>query len=60
MGISGGVMAAPTVGAVMADILPYLDVKQSFSEEDIAGQTAVVENFQGQTPEEVKKLLKNL
>ena len=58
--ISGGVMAAPTVGAVMADILPYLDVQQSFSQEDIAGQTAVVEDFQGQTPEEVKKKLKNL
>jgi stage V sporulation protein D (sporulation-specific penicillin-binding protein) len=28
MYISGGVMAAPTVGAVMADILPYLGVKQ--------------------------------
>jgi len=27
--ISGGVMAAPTVGAVMADILPYLGVKQN-------------------------------
>ena len=27
--ISGGVMAAPTVGAVMADILPYLGVKQT-------------------------------
>ena len=25
--ISGGVMAAPTVGAVLADILPYLEVK---------------------------------
>ena len=27
--ISGGVMAAPTVGAVMADILPYLEVKRA-------------------------------
>ena len=27
--ISGGVMAAPTVGAVMADILPYLEVKKA-------------------------------
>ncbi len=27
--ISGGVMAAPTVGAVMADILPYLGVTQT-------------------------------
>jgi stage V sporulation protein D (sporulation-specific penicillin-binding protein) len=26
--ISGGVMAAPTVGAVMADILPYLGVQR--------------------------------
>ena len=26
--ISGGVMAAPTVGAVLADILPYLEVKR--------------------------------
>ena len=30
--ISGGVMAAPTVGAVMADILPYLGVKQTLPE----------------------------
>ena len=27
--ISGGVMAAPTVGAVMADILPYLEVTRA-------------------------------
>ena len=27
--ISGGVMAAPTVGAVMSDILPYLGVQSS-------------------------------
>ena len=30
--ISGGVMAAPTVGAVMADILPYLGVQQVLPE----------------------------
>ena len=58
--ISGGVMAAPTVGAVMADILPYLGVKQSFSEDDIAGQNVVLEDFTGQTPEDAKKVLKNL
>jgi len=29
--ISGGVMAAPTVGAVMSDILPYLGVPKSAS-----------------------------
>ncbi len=31
--ISGGVMAAPTVGAVMADILPYLGVEKTLPEQ---------------------------
>ncbi len=57
--ISGGVMAAPTVGAVMADILPYLGVEQSFSEDDIAGQTVVLDDFSDMTPSEAEKLLKN-
>jgi len=56
--ISGGVMAAPTVGAVMADILPYLGVKQTFSEEDVAGQTVVLEDLTGLTAKETEKLLK--
>ena len=44
--ISGGVMAAPTVGAVMADILPYLGVQKSedavreIEMEDCCGLTA--------------------
>ena len=43
--ISGGVMAAPTVGAVMADILPYLGVARSQEPEmvelpDLTGITA--------------------
>ncbi len=58
--ISGGVMAAPTVGAVMADILPYLGVKQNFSEEDTAGKTIVLEDFTGRTPKEIDKHLKEL
>ncbi len=33
--ISGGVMAAPTVGAVMADILPYLGVAKAQEEEQV-------------------------
>ncbi len=56
--ISGGVMAAPTVGAVMADILPYLGVKQTFSQEDIAGKQVVVEDFQGLSQKEAEKILK--
>ena len=56
--ISGGVMAAPTVGAVMADILPYLGVKQTFSEEDAAGKVVVLNDYSGLTPKEADKLLK--
>ncbi len=56
--ISGGVMAAPTVGAVMADILPYLGVKQTFSQEDMAGKQIVVEDFQGLSQKEAEKILK--
>ena len=56
--ISGGVMAAPTVGAVMSDILPYLGVKRTFSDEDIAGKTVVMEDLTGLTPKEVEKKLK--
>jgi len=56
--ISGGVMAAPTVGAVMADILPYLGVKQSFSESDLAGKTVVLEDLTGMTVKDAEKWLK--
>ena len=55
--ISGGVMAAPTVGAVLADILPYLGVTQSFPEGDAAGQMVVVEDMTGLTAKEAKSLL---
>ena len=55
--ISGGVMAAPTVGAVMADILPYLGVKQTFGEEDIAGIRIVMEDLSGLSPDEANKRL---
>ena len=56
--ISGGVMAAPTVGAVMADILPYLGVAQHFTEEDLAGKTVVLEDLSGCTVKEAEKILK--
>ena len=58
MYISGGVMAAPTVGAVMADILPYLAVKRSYGPEDAAGKEIVVEDFAGLPLKEAQKQLK--
>ncbi len=58
--ISGGVMAAPTVGAVMADILPYLGVKQNFTENDAAGKVIVLDDFTGMTTKEAEKKLNEL
>ena len=57
--ISGGVMAAPTVGAVMADILPYLGVAHSYTENDAAGKLVAVADYTGLTAKEVNKLLKS-
>ena len=58
--ISGGVMAAPTVGAVMADILPYLGVERSWSEEDLAGKVIVLEDMTGLTGAEAERKLKEM
>ena len=52
--ISGGVMAAPTVGAVMADILPYLGVQKS---EDAAPEIEM-EDCIGLTAETASRKLK--
>ena len=57
--ISGGVMAAPTVGAVMADILPYLGVERRFSEGDVASQTVVLEDLTGFSQKDAEKYLKS-
>ena len=55
--ISGGVMAAPTVGAVLGDILPYLGVKRDYKDTDPAGQTVNLEDFTGLTRKEVEAAL---
>ena len=50
--ISGGVMAAPTVGAVLSDILPYLGAPKSADE----GYT-VLDDLTGLSPEEAQAIL---
>jgi len=57
--ISGGVMAAPTVGAVMSDILPYLGVEQHFDDDEIQSQTVVMEDLRGRTKREAETWLKD-
>ncbi len=54
--ISGGMMAAPTVGAVMADILPYLGVQRTASED--TNKDVTVPDLMGMSPEQVTKELK--
>ena len=57
--ISGGAMAAPTVGAVMGDILPYLGVAQNYTEEELPGKTLVMEDLTGLTVQEAQEKLKD-
>ena len=52
--ISGGVMAAPTVGAVMADILPYLEVPSA------PGACVELPDLKGLTVEQAEKELKKI
>ncbi len=58
--ISGGVMAAPTVGAVMEDILPYLGVPRVFSSESAAGQAVILPDLTDATQPEAEARLKEL
>lgn len=56
--ISGGVMAAPTVGAVMAEILPYLGVAKTDPPQD--GTAAALEDYTGMAVKDAEKLLKEM
>ena len=58
--ISGGVMAAPTVGAILADILPYLQVSKVYDPEDPSAQQIRVPDLSGLTVKEVQQKIKDL
>ena len=55
--ISGGQMAAPVVGKMMADILPYLGVEPSYSETEKAHMDKTVPNVTGLSVEQAKAAL---
>ncbi len=57
--ISGGVMAAPTVGAVLSDILPYLGVARSDAL-DAATQAVIMPDLTGMTVKDAKAALEAL
>ncbi|MDD3164365.1 MAG: penicillin-binding transpeptidase domain-containing protein [Oscillospiraceae bacterium] len=58
--ISGGVMAAPTVRDVMADVLPYLGVDPEYSGEDAALVDVTVPYLIGMTEAEAADALKQV
>ena len=58
--ISGGQMAAPTVGKMMADILPYLGVEPSYSETEKTHMDKTVPNVTGLSVEQAKAALAEL
>lgn len=55
--ISGGIMAAPTVGAVFGDILPYLGVEPNYTDEELELVSVEVPNVVGMTEAEAAAAL---
>ena len=56
--ISGGQMAAPLVGKMMADILPYLGVRPQYSDEERASMDAVMPQTVGKSFPEAAGLIR--
>ncbi len=57
--ISGGVMAAPTVAAVLEDILPYLGVEPVYDGDELARVNVAMPDVRGKTPSEARQLLRD-
>ncbi|MBR0040095.1 MAG: PASTA domain-containing protein [Oscillospiraceae bacterium] len=56
--ISGGQMAAPLVGKMMADILPYLGVRPEYSEAERAEMDVAMPQTVGMSPDEAAAALR--
>ena len=57
--LGGGTTAAPTVGNIMADILPYLGVEPQYTAEELASRDISVPTLVGATRETAEQQLKN-
>lgn len=55
--ISGGQMAAPTVGKMLADILPYMGILPSYSEAELKHIDKAVADVKGKSLEKARELL---
>ena len=58
--ISGGQMAAPTVGKIFADVLPYMGISPTYTEEELADMNRTVPDLVGLTIEDAQAQLKKL
>ena len=58
--ISGGNMAAPVVGQILSEVLPYLDIQPEYSEEELETLDVTVPLFDGMTVEEATQTLDKL
>ncbi|MEA5012363.1 MAG: penicillin-binding transpeptidase domain-containing protein [Angelakisella sp.] len=50
----GSTIAAPVVGAIFADILPYLGVQKVYSESELKNAEVKVQNYVGKAPHDVQ------
>lgn len=55
--ISGGQMGAPTVGKMLADILPYMGIEAQFTEEELGNMDKTVPNVAGLSLDEATGIL---
>lgn len=55
--IYGSTIAAPVVGAIMQDVLPYLHVQPQFTEEELAQKEATVPALVGEKPHDAQSEL---
>ena len=55
--VSGGQMVAPTVSAILGDVLPYLGIEPQYTAEELVGADATVPNVVGMTLDEAKARL---
>lgn len=57
--VYGSVIAAPVVGNILADILPYIGIEPEYSEEDLASIEMSVPYLIGEQPYEAQNTLKS-
>lgn len=55
--ISGGNLAAPVAGSLIADILDYQGFEKQYTSDDLSGVTVTVPSLEGKSEEEAAKLL---